>query len=81
VILIVIPSAIQSQKNIFDPSQFQPVCPASDGVYQVLKLTANGLVGTFDLYMVSVHLTFVDLTFDLYMVSVDLTFDLWHLLL
>jgi len=43
--LTVIPSAIQSQKNIFDPSQFQPVCPASDGVYQVLKLTANGLVG------------------------------------
>lgn len=31
--------------NIFDPSQFQPVCPASDGVYQVLKLTANNLVG------------------------------------
>lgn len=33
------------QKNIFDPSQFQPVCPASDGVYQVLKITANSLVG------------------------------------
>jgi len=31
--------------NIFDPSNFQPVCPASDGVYQLLKYTANGLVG------------------------------------
>ena len=32
--------------NIFDPSNFQPVCPASDGVYQVLKITANTLVGS-----------------------------------
>ena len=31
--------------NLFDPSQFQPVCPASDGVYQVLKVGANSLVG------------------------------------
>lgn len=31
--------------NIFDPSNFQPVCPASDGIYQLLKYTANGLVG------------------------------------
>ena len=31
--------------DFFDPSQFQPVCPASDGVYQVLKSTANTLVG------------------------------------
>jgi hypothetical protein len=32
--------------NLFDPSQFQPVCPGSDGVYQVLKVTANSLVGS-----------------------------------
>ena len=38
-------ATIATNKNIFDPSQFQPVCPASDGVYQVLKLTANSLVG------------------------------------
>lgn len=31
--------------TVFDPAQFQPVCPASDGVYQFLKLIANGLVG------------------------------------
>lgn len=31
--------------DLFDPAQFQPVCPASDGVYQVLKVTANGIVG------------------------------------
>ena len=42
----VLPAATTlANKNIFDPSQFQPVCPASDGVYQVLKLTANSLVG------------------------------------
>ena len=38
-------AAAVANKNIFDPSQFQPVCPASDGVYQVLKITANSLVG------------------------------------
>ena len=32
-------------QQLFDPSQFQPVCPASDAVYQVLKVTANGIVG------------------------------------
>lgn len=32
--------------DIFDPSQFQPVCPASDGVYNILKVTANTLVGS-----------------------------------
>lgn len=43
---VVVPLATAAaNKNIFDPSQFQPVCPASDGVYQVLKLTANSLVG------------------------------------
>jgi hypothetical protein len=44
---VVVPLATAaSNKNIFDPSQFQPVCPASDGVYQVLKITANSLVGS-----------------------------------
>lgn len=31
--------------NVFDPSQFQPVCPSSDTFYQVLKYIANSLVG------------------------------------
>lgn len=44
---VVVPLATAAaNKNIFDPSQFQPVCPASDGVYQVLKITANSLVGS-----------------------------------
>jgi hypothetical protein len=45
--LLLSTSSVQADDtvNIFDPSKFQPVCPASDGVYQVLKLTANGLVG------------------------------------
>ena len=38
-------AAESAQFDMFDPSQFQPVCPGSDGVYQVLKYTANGLVG------------------------------------
>ena len=32
-------------QQLFDPAQFQPVCPASDTVYQLLKVTANGVVG------------------------------------
>lgn len=32
-------------QDIFDPSKFQPVCPTSDGVYQVLKASANAVVG------------------------------------
>ena len=40
-----ISSSEQSLNQLFDPSKFQPVCPASDGVYQVLKITANSLVG------------------------------------
>ena len=38
---------IDTQKlgDLYDPSLFQPVCPASDGVYQGLKLLANGVVG------------------------------------
>lgn len=35
----------QNMANIFDPANFQPVCPGSDGVYQVLKYAANTLVG------------------------------------
>ena len=31
--------------SVFDPSQFQPVCPSSDTFYQVLKYAANALVG------------------------------------
>lgn len=34
-----------STQSIFDPSQFTPVCPASDGVYNILKITANTVVG------------------------------------
>jgi hypothetical protein len=33
------------QFDMFDPSQFQPVCPGSDGIYQLLKFAANSLVG------------------------------------
>ena len=35
----------QNLGDLYDPSLFQPVCPASDGVYQGLKLFANGVVG------------------------------------
>lgn len=35
----------QVELDLFDPSKFQPVCPGSDGVYQLLKYTANALVG------------------------------------
>jgi len=35
----------QVELDLFDPSKFQPVCPGSDGVYQLLKYTANVLVG------------------------------------
>ena len=31
--------------NLFDPKQFNPVCPSSDGVYSVLKNGANFVVG------------------------------------
>lgn len=34
-----------TQEALFNPATFQPVCPASDGVYQVLKVTANSLLG------------------------------------
>ena len=45
-ILFLTPEIVNAvDTNIFDPSQFQPVCPASDGLYQVLKGTANSLVG------------------------------------
>jgi hypothetical protein len=39
------PSSSAAMKQMFDPSQFQPVCPASDNVYQLLKGIANSLVG------------------------------------
>jgi hypothetical protein len=32
-------------KSMFDPSQFSPVCPTSDGVYNVLKSSASLIVG------------------------------------
>lgn len=32
--------------NMFDPSQFQPVCPASDGFYGVMKSIITSLIGT-----------------------------------
>lgn len=37
--------AIPSTMQLFDPSKFQPVCPASDGFYQVMKSVANTLIG------------------------------------
>lgn len=33
-----------SAANMFDPSQFQPVCPASDGLYGVLKGNNNQII-------------------------------------
>jgi len=45
-ILFLTPEIVNAvDTNVFDPSQFQPVCPASDGLYQILKGTANSLVG------------------------------------
>jgi hypothetical protein len=38
-------AAAAPMKDIFDPAQFQPVCPTSDTVYQVLKGTSSALVG------------------------------------
>lgn len=32
-------------KSMFDPSQFSPVCPTSDGVYNLLKSSASVIVG------------------------------------
>jgi hypothetical protein len=43
---IITHAAEPSLTEIFDPSKFQPVCPGSDTVYQLLKLSANGLVGS-----------------------------------
>jgi len=42
------PSAAASfnSQAMFDPSNFQPVCPASDGVYNVLKAVAGTVVGS-----------------------------------
>lgn len=37
---------VSENANIFDPANFQPVCPTSDNVYQLLKVTANSLVGS-----------------------------------
>eukprot|EP01031_Cornospumella_fuschlensis_P037562 gene37562-45621_t len=37
--------AIPTTMQLFDPSKFQPVCPASDGFYQVMKGVANTLIG------------------------------------
>jgi hypothetical protein len=31
--------------QLFDPSKFQPVCPASDSLYQVMKGVSNTLIG------------------------------------
>ena len=38
--------ALAELGEMFDPTQFQPVCPASDKIYQILKGTANTLVGS-----------------------------------
>lgn len=41
-----LPTLSQINTNIFDPSNFQPVCPASDSFYQFSKGFANALVGS-----------------------------------
>jgi len=43
---LVLPAPVTAvQIDLFDPRQFQPVCPASDGIYQLLKGTSTALVG------------------------------------
>ena len=42
----VLAKAAADSASIFDPANFQPVCPTSDKVYQLLKVTANSLVGS-----------------------------------
>ena len=32
-------------KSMFDPSNFSPVCPTSDSIYNILKSSANIIVG------------------------------------
>jgi hypothetical protein len=34
-----------STSQLFDPTKFQPVCPASDGFYQLMKSIANTMIG------------------------------------
>jgi len=36
---------IDSNLKVYDPSNFQPVCPGSDGIYQGLKGVATSLIG------------------------------------
>lgn len=43
--LLPLSAAAAPMKDIFDPSQFQPVCPTSDTLYQILKGTSTALVG------------------------------------
>ena len=38
-------SALSETTAMFDPNNFQPVCPASDGVYNIMKTVASTLVG------------------------------------
>jgi len=45
ILLTTFPTITMAIDNVFDPSQFQPVCPSSDTFYQVLKYVANSLVG------------------------------------
>lgn len=38
-------STLSETSAMFDPQNFQPVCPASDGIYNIMKTVASTLVG------------------------------------
>mmetsp|Transcript_3788 Transcript_3788/g.5340 ORF Transcript_3788/g.5340 Transcript_3788/m.5340 type:complete len:120 (+) Transcript_3788:280-639(+) len=38
-------TSIVFSQPLFDPASFQPVCPASDGFYQVMKSFIGALIG------------------------------------
>ena len=38
-------STLSETTAMFDPNNFQPVCPASDGIYNIMKTIASTLVG------------------------------------
>ena len=38
-------STLTETTAMFDPTNFQPVCPASDGIYNIMKTIASTLVG------------------------------------
>ena len=46
VLLTVFSSISFAATDLFDPTMFQPVCPASDEFYQIMKTTASSLIGS-----------------------------------